>query len=350
MKVNKSELSKKIDKIKSIVPKSSPATALMGILVQRGYLIASNNELTVKAKLEGTEEEEFIIPSKAFDLIKNLPDGEVNISEGKNNKITISMDKIKNTYQSLPACDYIYSSQHIAQGGGKTVVESKVLKESISHVLYAIPSKGSNTVMTSLCLEASDGKLNFVGLDGHVIAWVQTNFEGEFKLLIPRGAVEKLLSLELEGDVSIEYDKNSAVFRTEEYEVDTRLVEGEYFSYQPFFNRLPLSIEVNRMELLEAVVRAKLCTEELCPTRFEIADQELRLSINDKSTDYSETVQLQKGIEKNLTIGFNSRLVLETLKAHSGEKIEMLFEGGKKPMIVESDIMRSIVLPVQLRT
>lgn len=349
MKVNKVALSKKIDKIKNIVPKSSPTPALMGILVQRGYLIASNNELTIKAKLEGTEEEEFIIPSRAFDLIKNLPDGDVNISEGKNNKITISTDKIKNTYQSLPACAYIYSSRRITEGGGKTAVESKVLKESISHVLYAIPSKGSNTVMTSLCLEASDGRLNFVGLDGHVIAWVQTDFEGEFKLLIPRGAVEKLLSLELEGDVAIEYDKNSAVFKTEEYEVDTRLVEGEYFNYQPFFNKPPLDIEINRLELLEAVVRAKLCTEELCPTLFEIAGQELRLSINDKSTDYSETVQLRKGIEKNLTIGFNSRLVLETLKSHTGETITMLFTGEKNPMIVESDVMRSIVLPVHMR-
>lgn len=349
MKVEKNELSKKIDKIKGVVPKNSTIPALMGILVQEGYLIASNQELMIKAKIEGMKGEKFIVPSRAFDLIKNLPDGEVNISEGKNNKITISMDKIKNTYQSFPASDFIYTAKHIEDGGGNAAIDSKVLKESISHVLYAIPNKGTNSVMNALCLEAADGKLNFVGLDGHVIAWAQAEFEGTFKLLIPRSAVEKLLSLEMNGDVLIEYDKNSAVFKTDEYEVHTRLIEGEYFKYETFFNHLPLEIEVNRAELLEAVVRAKLCTEELCPTRFEISGEELRLSINDKSTDYSETVQLQKGIEKGLVIGFNSRLVLETLKSHSGEKITMLFEGGKRPMIVESEAMKSIVLPVQLR-
>ena len=349
MKVNKVELSKKIDKIKNIVPKNSSIPALMGILVQDGYLIASNQELTVKAKLEGAEGEEFIIPSRAFDLIKNLPDGDVNISEGKNNKITISMDKIKNVYQSLPASDYSFSFQRISEGGGSTAIDSKVLRESISHVLYAIPSKGSNTIMTALYLRASEGRLDFVGLDGHVIAWVQKEFDGEFKLLIPRSAVEKLLSLELDGDVQIEFDKNSAMFKTEEYEIHTRLVEGEYFAYETFFRPLPMKVSAIRTDLLEAVIRAKLCTEELTPTKFEIKGEQLKLSINDKSADYSEIVQIQSGIPEDLIIGFNSRLVMETLKAHSGQNIKMYFEGAKRPMIVESDVMRSIVLPVQLR-
>lgn len=38
MKVNKTELAKKLDKIKSVVPKSSPTPALMGVLVKNGYL------------------------------------------------------------------------------------------------------------------------------------------------------------------------------------------------------------------------------------------------------------------------------------------------------------------------
>lgn len=350
MRVDKVELSRRIDKIKNVVPKNSPTPALMGILVQDGYLIASNQELTVKAKLEGTEGKEFIIPARAFDLIRNLPNGEVEISESKNNRITICMEKIKNTYQSLPAADYLYSSQQITESEGNAVIDSKVLKDSIAHVLYAIPSKGGgNVIMTALCLEATAGKLNFVGLDGHVIAWVQTDFDGEFKILIPRSAVEKLLSLELDGDVQIEYDNYSAIFKTNEYEVHTRLIEGEYFKYESFFNYLPLEIITSRTELLEAVIRAKLCTEELTPTRFKIEGEQLELSIKDKSADYSETLQLKKGIEKDLVMGFNSRLVLETLKSHTGEEIKMYFEGGKKPMIVESSGMRSIVLPVQLK-
>lgn len=348
MKVNKVELSKKIDRIKSVVPKNSPTPALMGVLVQDGYLIASNTEMTVKAKLEGAEGESFILPARAFDLIKNLPDGEIDVSEGKGNRITITMEKIKNTYPSFPADNFSYSANRVAEGGGQTAVDSKAMKESIAPVLYAIPSKSSNNVMTALCMQAKGGKLNFVGLDGHVIAWTQMDFDGEFELLVPRSAVEKLLALEMSGDISIEYDKNTAIFRTDEYEVHTRLVEGKYFVYDRFFENQAEGVSVKRADLLDAVIRAKLCTEELTPTRFEIEGKELQLSIKDKSADYFETVHLQSDVAEKVVVGFNSRLVLETLKNHSGEEISMTFGGSSAPMIVSSDIMRSIVLPVKI--
>ena len=349
MKVNKTELAKKLDKIKSVVPKNSPMPALMGVLVKDGYLIASNTEMTIKAKLEGTEGEHFIILARAFDLIKNLPDGELDISEGKGNKITITMEKIKNTYPSLQAEEYAYTADRVLEGGGMMAIDCRVLKEAIAHVLYAIPSKSPNTVMTALCMQAHEGKLNFVGLDGHVIALTQTEFDGEFELLIPRGAAEKLLSLEMSGNIYIEHNKNSAVFKADEYEIYTRLVEGEYFKYDRFFENYRDEISVRRSDLLEAVIRAKLCTEEMTPTKFEIEGDELRLSIKDKTADYAETVHLKTGIGEKMVIGFNSKLVLETLKAHTDEEVLMRFSGSSAPMIVCSESLKSIVLPVKIR-
>lgn len=349
MKVNKTELAKKLDKIKSVVPKSSPTPALMGVLVKNGYLIASNTEMTVKAKLEGAEGEHFVIPARAFDLIKNLPDGELDVSEGKSNKITITIEKIKNTYPSLPSEDYAYTADRTLEGGGMMAIDCKVLKEAIAHVLYAIPSKSSNAVMTALCMQAHDGKLNFVGLDGHVIALVETEFDGEFELLIPRSTAEKLLSLEMSGSIYIEHDKNSAIFKADEYEIYTRLVEGAYFKYDKFFESYQDEISVRRSDLLEAVIRAKLCTEEMTPTKFEIEGNELKLSIRDKTADYAEIVHLQTGIKERLVIGFNSKLVLETLKAHTGEEVSMKFSGSSAPMIMCSESMKSIVLPVKIR-
>jgi len=347
MKIGKEELTKKIDKLKSVVPKNSPTAALRGILLKDGYLIASNNEMTVKAKLENQNGESFIIPAQAFDLIKNLPDGEIDISENDKNVITIKTGKIKNSYQGFPAETFKYSANRIAEGGGSTAIHSKVLKESMAHVLYAIPNKGNNAMMMTLCLHANKGKLNFVGLDGHVLAWDQTAFDGEFKLLIPRGAVEKLLSLEMKGEISVEYNKNSAIFRSEDYDVYTRLIEGDYFAYEKLFQELPMTTEVNRIDMLEAIVRAKLCTEELTPTKFEIEDDTLKLSIKDRIADYSESIQLQTPISEKLVIGFNSRLVLETLKAFSCENISLSFGGEKLPMILnaEDSDLRSMVLP-----
>lgn len=53
MRINKSELSKKIGQLKGIVPSRTTIEALKGVLCSDGYLIASDTNLTVKAKLEG---------------------------------------------------------------------------------------------------------------------------------------------------------------------------------------------------------------------------------------------------------------------------------------------------------
>ena len=51
MQIEKSELARKIDKLKSVVPKSSNIAALQGICVCGDKMIAGNGEMTVKAKI-----------------------------------------------------------------------------------------------------------------------------------------------------------------------------------------------------------------------------------------------------------------------------------------------------------
>ena len=348
MKIQKTELAAKLNKIKGVVPKKTTNPALQGILVKEGYLIANNMEMTVKAKLEGIEDECFIIPERAFDLINNLPDGDVDISVTAKNTITIKADKIKNKYKTMDPEQFPDSVTQKADN--LLAIKAETLLESIKRVSYAVPVMGNNAVMSSMCLQAVDGQLNFVGLDGRVLAWDKVDYDGEFELLIPKNTVDKLKSLGLDGDVQITYNKTGAVFITEEFEVYTRLVEGKYFKYRTMFKELPVHTVVAREELLDAMTRAKMCTEERCPVRFEVQEDQLSLSIKDKTTDYHETVDLQERLSKPLTIGFDARLVLETLKAFDCDNVGISLEGPKMPMIIEAEDsdFKTVVLPVAI--
>lgn len=348
MKVQKTELATKLNKIKGVVPKKTTMPVLQGILVKEGYLIANNMEMTVKAKLEGIEDECFIIPERSFDLISNLPDGEVDISVTAQNTITIKADKIKNKYQTMDPEQFPDTAAQNAEN--QLTIKANILLESMKRVSYAVPAQGNNAVMSSMCLQAADGQLNFVGLDGHVLAWDKVDYDGDFELLIPKNTVDKLKSLGLTGDVQITHNKTEAMFITEDFEVYTRLVEGKYFKYRTMFKELPIHTVVSREELLDAMTRAKMCTEERCPVRFEIQEDQLNLSIKDKTTDYHETVDLQEKLSKSITIGFDARLVLETLKAFDCDNVGISLEGPKMPMIVEAkdSDFKTIVLPVAI--
>ncbi len=349
MKIEKTELAGRIAKLKSVVPKKTNIPALQGILVRDGYLTASNLEMTVRAKIEGAEGEIFLIPSKAFDLIGNLPDGEVEISPGKKNTIMIKAEKIKNKYQTLEPETFPVTGV-CGDDDKEAMIDSSLLLSSMKRVSYAIPAMPSNPTMSALCLRADDGMLNFVGLDGHVLAWDRTAYEGQFELLIPKNTVEKLLSIGMSGDVSVRHNKNGAAFITEDYEVYTRIVDGKYFGYEKMFHQMPIHTEVARAEFLEAMIRAKMCTEEKCPARFEISGSEMNISIRDDTTDYNETILLKRELAEPMVIGFDARLVVDTLKAFDCKNVKIQMASPKNPMIVEAEDsdFKAIVLPVAI--
>lgn len=352
MKIEKAELAQKINKLKSIVPKKTVIPALQGILVQDGYLIANNMELTVKAKIEGIDGESFIIPAKAFDLINNLPDGVVEIASkntGEGFYITIKMDKIKNKYQTMDPDEFPIPNAAV-DGGEEFAIKAELLLASMQRVSYAIPVNGNNRIMGALCLQASGGTLNFVGMDGHMLAWDKTSYDGEFELLISKGTVDKLLTIGITGDVLIRHNNHAATFSTGEYEIYTRIVEGKYFKYTSLFKDSPLHTMVVKSEFLDAMIRAKMCTDERNPVKLTMKNSELNIVIKDTITDYQETINLQEEMPEELTIGFNAKLVIDTLKAFDSHNITIKLESAKMPMIIEGEEsdFKAMVLPVAL--
>lgn len=349
MRMQKIELAQKLNKLRGVVPKKTTLPVLQGILVRDGYFIANNLQMTVKAKIGGAEGETFIIPERAFDLINNLPDGEVHISATEKNVIAIKADKIENKYCTMEPEQFPVMKE--PEEGSELTIQADLLLRSMKRISYAVPMNHTNTVMCSMCLHAAGGTLNFVGLDGHVLAWDKIDCDGDFKLLIPKNAIDKIKTLDLCGDVKIKHGKTGAVFITEDFEIYTRLVEGEYFQYQTMFGKLPLQTVISRMEFLDAMTRAKMCnTEERCPVKFELAGNSLHVTIKDKMTDYQEVIGLLKDMPEELTIGFDAKLVLDTLKAFDHDKIKISFGGARLPMMVAEDNseFKAIVLPVKL--
>ena len=227
MKVKKYELVRIIDKLKSVVQKNTVHPALGGVLVKEGYLIAANGEITIQVKCEDAEGESFIIPMKAFDLIKNLPEGDVELLHDDKNVVTIKMEKIKNSYQSFPAENFIYSKTDM-ESGEELTLPGKSFMEAISHVIYAAAEKEpSKPMLEGIYLEGCDGYINLVATDGHVLAWDRIKADGiaDLKIIVPKAAAKKLLSMGMDDDVNVSYSANSAIFRTDGYVIPVSLYQ-----------------------------------------------------------------------------------------------------------------------------
>ena len=352
MLVKKYEISRVIDKLKSIVQKNDRFPALGGILVKDGYLIASNTEITLKVKLEASVGNYFIIPLKALDLIKNLPDGDVEICSTEKNEVIIKTGSIKNKYQSMDPEEFAFDVKEDEENPGVTL-DGKKIMEAMGHVVFAASDNMANIQMTGVYFDGRETEMKLVALDGHVIAIdsIPTSDAADLKLIVPKNTVKKLVSLGMIDDVTVTYTKGSAVFKSEEYAVFTRLINGKYFTYEKMFGYGETKTIVSRTDLVGAMTRAKMCTEEKQPAVFDINGKELNVRIADSRADYKEMVELQVPVEKPMKIGFDSKLVLETIKAFGSENIVLNFTNSVTPMIMEAEDsdMKAAVLPVKIR-
>lgn len=347
MIIEKSELVHRIEKLESVVPKKPLMPALQGILLKDRSLIASDTEMTIKVKLEVSTDESFIIPEKAFKLIKNLPDGEVSISSDQNNTITIKMGKIKNTYQSFAPEEFAFSVADKAEGLSHVIDGEKFIK-SVNRVFFAISDGESDKRMSSLFLQAKAGRLNIVGLDGHVISWDSMEYDGDFVAMIPKNTIKKLMSLGIDGDIAVGIFNTSAYFETDQYLINTRIVEGEYFNFsQMFSHALPIETAVDRVLFMGAITRAGLCTEDKVPVKLQLTGDETTVSLQGSTANYEETIGMEKAISEKMMISFNTRLLKDSLKAFSCEVVELRMASGKMPMQIlthECDL-KVLVLP-----
>ncbi len=352
MIIEKSELSQKIEGMTSIVPKFGPVAAIQGILLRDGCLTATNQEITIRARLEGAGKEAFIIPQKAFDLIKNLPEGEMEISPSARHGVTIKAGSISNTFQSVDP-DLFAAGEFPEEDSQGMSVDGDELKRCIRNVLYAVDKKSPGQKKGALCIKCADGFLNFAGTDGYVMAWDRLPYDGEgMEMLVPRDAAEKLLQLDFSGEVRAGCIDGGAVFLAEGYAVKTSLIGGPYMPYAKMFADMPIHAEVDRKLLMDAANRAAMCidADNRIPIRLQFEGGGVRVHLKARNAKYSEDVPLEGEMESPVLIAFNPRLLMESLKAFDADKVHMRMAGGKMPLLMDAEGMglRSLVLPVNI--
>ena len=352
MRLQKYEIVRILDKVKSVILKNPAFPAMEGVLVKDGYFTGSNMELTIQVKSEACEGESFILPAKAFDLIKNLPDGEVEIRADKN-QIQIRTEKITSRCQSYNPADYTcYASD--AGNENEIKLPGEKLMTALGHVEYAADAKGARLVLGGIYFQAEPGALNLVACDGNTVAWDRIDVQGDsdMAVIVPKSAVQKLISLGIIDDVSVAYNKNSVIFRSGEFTVSSRLIEGAYIEFGKFFQDASNTAVMYRRQLLEAMNRAKLCMIDRDnvrhPAIFQFSGAELRIFIEDVTTEYSEVLDLDSIVPSEMRIGFNPNKIIDTLRAFSSEEIRLSYTGPKQPMYISDDKsnLKALVLPV----
>ena len=323
-------------------------------------LMANNMDIAVKTEVAGRIEEagDVAIPAKLFgDIIRKLPDGElsvtadsttyvVTIESGRNCKFSVAGRETDN-YPELPE----------VKDGTNMKIPMPDLKRTIGQVIFAT-AQGDSGMMGGVCIEMKGNSVRFVAIDGHRIAVRDIALEsptGTGKHIVPGKALAEIVRFPVEEeDVELSFTDSHVLFTGKDITLVARLVNGEYYDYQKIIDSSEdkVVVSINRDDLATCVDRAMLffAENDKKPLVFEFAGDECRFAIKAALGSMSESVPVTKDGD-DLTIGFNPRLIFETLKAIEDDEVVMRMATPKSPCVIkdEAGTYTYLVLPVNMR-
>lgn len=362
---SQSTLVKALNIVSKAVTSRTTIPILKGILInvdENGFVTMSSSDLDIsienKFEVVDFEPGEIVVQAKLFgDIIRKLPSDIIYIEEKEGN-LTIRCSSSEFNIIGSPSDEF--PKINLGENGEKLVFDKEVLKEMIKKTSFAASVDESRGVITGVLFEIKEDSFNMVALDGFRMAvtreFVKNAADQSF--IIPArtlNEVQKILSetdTEKE-DVELILNEKRALFIIDNIKVVIRLLDGEYVKYNDILPKeSQLKVVLNRSDLMEAIERASLFAKVGKNNLIKLNIQENELEITSKSEEGNvrENVYISRE-GKDLVIGFNSKYLIDSLKAIDDENIVMLFNTPISPCLitpVEGNEYEYLVLPVRI--
>ena len=295
------------------------------------------------------------------EIIRKLPDSEINININENNLLTIECEGAlyklatmnPDEFPELPKIEIENSIE----------LEQSALKNMIKKTIFAVSTEENRPIFTGCLFEIKNNKLNIVAIDGFRLALRTINLPvqvNDFKAVIPAKSlneVNKILEDSFEP-VKIGISKNQAVFEMENCKIVTRILDGEFLNYAsviPENWQTRIRVEKNSLqnsfERISLISSSSMEKEKKYPVKVTIDIGKLTILCTNQTGDAKEEVFISTE-GKNLEVGFNPKYFLDSLKAIDEEEIFVEFGTNVSPCLiksVENNDYVYMILPIRLK-
>ena len=359
-------LNKALNIVSKAVSTRTTIPTLKGILLEvkeEGLLNmkASDMDITIeeKVEVEAFESGAVIVPAKLFgDVIRKLPSGTVEIKAAED-KINIKCMNAEFSIIGMPA-DEFPNIKNIDENSREIAFDKEMLVNMIKKTSFAASIDQTKGIVTGVLIDIKPDYMNMVAIDGYRMAIVKENIislSGD-KIIISGRIMNEISKILAEtgyenNDIKmVVSDKNAAIY-VDNIIVTTRLMNGEFIRYEDILPKESrLSVRVNRGDFTESIERASLLSKEGKNNLIKLSIRENILTITSHSEEgnVKEEVLIEKD-GADLDIGFNSKYLLDILRAVDDEVVKIYFKDSVSPCLVcpeEGDSYKYLLLPVRI--
>lgn len=278
-------------------------------------------------------------------LINAIPNDRLNL-EATKDTLEVKTDNYQATVKGASSEDFPIIPK-IKNSSEYLEIESGVLKDALEQVIVAAQFSDLRPELNSVFFNFSLDDLKIAATDSFRLAektlgksQFKTTGESPFTLLLPlRSGQELLRLLKDEGSVRMFRDDNQVLFKTDQAEFFSRVMEGNFPDYRAVIpQKFDAELSLSRQEFLNALKLAGIFSSRTSEIKARILENKKALEIfsADQSVgenSYMLAAKLKGGAKE---MGFNWRYLSDGLKALAAEEVFFGMNDDNKPAVLKS--------------
>jgi len=364
-KIEKEIFLKALGQVQGIIEKKHTIPILANV-----HIYASNNQITLTATdLEIGVRSNFstqvlkegkitVSAKKLFEIIRELPDREILFTAKENCWIEINCEKSVFNLVGLASDEYPKFPD--IKSDNLLNISSTILNEMIDKTIFSISNDETKYNLNGIFLKYESNKISMISTDGHRLSYSYSNISDDFKifekgLILPKKGIyelRKIISKDNEN-LKIGVVDNNFTIIDENTVLIMRLVDGEFPDYKRVIpEKCETTSIINKEEFFHALKRISILSSEKTKgikISFE-KNKAVLTSSNPDLGDAKEEIDITYS-GPDISIGFNSRYILDILQAIDENFIEFHLKDNLSPGMIEPEKNKkfiSVIMPMRL--
>ncbi len=367
--IKKEEILKGLQRIQGVVEKKNTMPILSNMLLtadSKGVeIVATDLEIGLRGRYAADVEKPGAVAvsaKKMYEIVRELPSDEIQIKVEDGNWVKIVSGQSQFKLVALPKEEFP-ALPDVAEEG-MIALEGDQLRDMIKKTLYSVGENDARYVLNGLFVQMSPAKnglnIRMVGTDGHRLSMIDRIIDAKHKeesIIIPKKAMMELRRLLEEEaanqELRLGFSKNHALFKRDGLVMVSKLIDGNYPNYlQVVPAKSSKKVAVSKDQFTHAVKRVSILSKEKTnAVKLQLEKNMLVLSTNNPEVgEANEELSVDyKG--EGITIGFNSRYLMDVLTAMDRANIALELNDPLSPCLITEEgdeHYKCVVMPMRV--
>ena len=323
-------------------------------------LAATDLEVSLTGGCEAQVEEPggiTVSAKKIFEVVRSLADEKISFALTDGNWLEITCGNSFFRLVGLTPKDFPEVPETNFSKAEK--VSHDLFNDLISRTIFAVTHQDARYALNGALLEINSKTIRMVATDAHRLAMVEEAFSSaaEVKAIVPKKTLTELRNLGKGEEMLFAQDKNHLFFKVGHRVLASRVIEGQFPSYEKVIPpENPLTMVFTKETMAGAIRRVSLLANERSrAVKFTLSPGEVTVSSsNPELGEAEEKVAVQyEGSE--LEVCFNAQYILDFLTAVEGEEVALHLKDSASQGLLEPHKQSSetskykcVIMPMRL--